>query len=388
MSRGRTTGTIYPPERPSSRGRSLLVMALAGAACWLCGTSASAQPAPQPTAAASTAQAAPPPASTAQQPPAATDAAPQGAPPTPAPPSSTQAAELFEQGLKLRENGDLEGACAKFEASLALERSPGAQFNLADCDERHGRFAGAAQRWKDGIRLLPPDDPRRPKAEQRAQDAESKAARLVLRLPAGAPAGTVVALDGRTLAPAELGGPILVNPGEHRVDVTARGHEPVTLTTKAPGGKRTEVPLRVGPATVPPPAVSPATPPQPSTPPPPPGPAPSLVAKWFSDHKASAAVGGGGLAFAAAGLGFGISVLPRFSGIAEDCNRAPGTCTEANFQPAKDLATISNVLFSIAGAAGITAVGIYLFADSPHKPVPSNVSLALGPAGASVLIAY
>lgn len=279
---------------------------------------------------------------------------------------------------------DFDGACARFEASQNLDPAPGTLFNLATCEEGRGRFATAMRRWKEGIALLPPGDDRRDDAVKSARAAQARTGSLVLRLPAGSPEGTEVTLDGRAVDPAELGGPILVDPGDHQVGVTAPGHEPVTLTTTTPGGAVTEVPLKAGPAT--PPTAAPL-PKKPTAPPSPTSGSPAPPS-FLARHKMSLSFLGAGIAVGAIGGGIAGGVSPAFSEAVARCNEAPGNCTQADFDPVKEQATIANALFGVAGAAGLTSVLLFFFAEDTFAPAPAKVSIAVGPSGGVLTLRY
>jgi len=316
------------------------------------------------------------PTSPAASPPQTPPQQPTGATPSPRSPADI----LFEDGRALLEQKDFNAACAKFEASHKLEPAPGTLFNLAVCEEGRERFATAARHWKEALALLSPTDDRRPTAQDSALAAEKKAARLLLRLAPGAPSGTTVTLDDRPITAAELGTLLLVDPGPHTLVVTAPGHTPRTFKPTATSRASAEIPLTPGP-----PLPAPAPPPVPSVPVPQPV---SPVTQWFSTHTPSLLVLGGGMVLGAVGGGIAAGVGPKFHDIAVNCNKTPGSCTAADFDPAREQATIANVFFGLAGAAGLTALGLYFFVDKSPHPTSPQVSLIVGPSGGAVTVRY
>ncbi|MEZ4300919.1 MAG: hypothetical protein R3B70_38650 [Polyangiaceae bacterium] len=311
---------------------------------------------------------------------------PADAPAAPAPsaaPDASPAARaevLFNEGIELVDAKSYEAARAKLEESQKLDPAPGTLFNIATCEENLGRFATAAQRWREGAALLPVSDSRRAAAEKNAVDDEGKAGHLVLRASPQAPSNMAVTVDDRATSAADIGRTMVVNPGSHRVVVTAAGYEPRELTITAASGETREVALSPGPAIPPPSATTGpvATAPSPQ----PPATAPFSFGSFASQHKASFATLGAGLAVAAVGVGVVSQVGPMFSETVAKCNEVPGTCTQEDFAPVKDQATIGNALFVVAGAAGTAAAVLFLFGeDTFAKPASTKMAVGIGPSG-------
>jgi tetratricopeptide (TPR) repeat protein len=138
------------------------------------------------------------------------------------------ARRLFDEGKAAEEAGRFREAAEKFRKAIAIKDTPGIRFHLARCEEEQGAPVEAlveydrAQELIDGgfkaadvERLLP---------EARAR-VQAKVASLTLRLPEGA-SDAVVELDGKPISGSVLGGPIPVNPGNHRLRAMASGREP------------------------------------------------------------------------------------------------------------------------------------------------------------------
>ena len=236
-----------------------------------------------------------------------------------------RAEALFDEGVTLLDAKSFAAACARFEESQKLDPAPGTLFNLATCEEGQAHFGTAARRWREGAALLPADDPRRPKAEKNAADAESKAA---------------------------------VTPG------------PDLPAPKAPPGPTaTIVPAPTAPA--------------PDT---------TTSVGFFSQHKASFATLGAGVALALGGTAVAVDIISgRYSAFVQKC--AAG-CTQADKDAMKGQQAAVNVLFGLAGAAGLTALGIFFFAERAPAPLPrtpaapprTQVSLSIGPMGGSITV--
>lgn len=81
-----------------------------------------------------------------------------------------EAEVLFREGKRLLEDGDIEEACQKFEASERIAPENGTELNLADCWERIGRTASA---WAMFVKAAGSA-----KREDRAAEARRRAALL------------------------------------------------------------------------------------------------------------------------------------------------------------------------------------------------------------------
>lgn len=105
-----------------------------------------------------------------------------------------RAAELFDLGLDRKRAGDLDGACAAFAESQALDAALGTQLNLAACLEREGRLAEARALLRATL-----DEATRSHDRSRADHARAELARLDAVDPGGDPAD-------RTTGPAPTAG--------------------------------------------------------------------------------------------------------------------------------------------------------------------------------------
>lgn len=144
--------------------------------------------------------------------------------------AAEDAAAAYQAGLDAMLAGKYEVACPKLAQSYAAEPLAGALFTLAACYERWGKVHSAVQRYEAfladqgnrDIAELPADQ--RKKAEERMTTAldkvralEPQVPTLTLRLSSPDAAADVRVDDGSV----ELGAPIKLDPGEHRVTWTA-----------------------------------------------------------------------------------------------------------------------------------------------------------------------
>jgi hypothetical protein len=139
---------------------------------------------------------------------------------------------LFDEAQGLREVGQLEQACAKFGESYRLDPQLGALLNYADCVERINKPATAYAAFRDAVELSrQKSDARYSVAKTRADALEPKLMRIVIDLPASTLASEVtVTLDGTVLTRAAMGSPLPLDPGEHRLAVSAPGYVPWSTT--------------------------------------------------------------------------------------------------------------------------------------------------------------
>lgn len=142
--------------------------------------------------------------------------------------ATAAAIALFDEAERLRNAGQLEQACAKFGESYRLDPQLGVLLNYADCVERTGKPATAYAAFRDAVELSrQKSDPRYSLAKDRADALEPKLIRIVIDLPVSVLASELtVTLDGTGLTRAAMGSPLPVDPGEHRVAVSAPGYLP------------------------------------------------------------------------------------------------------------------------------------------------------------------
>jgi hypothetical protein len=118
--------------------------------------------------------------------------------------------------------------------------------NLAQCEDKIGMFASSAQHYHEALDLLAPGDPRIAVAKAGLASAKKRAPKLTVRLPDGAPPGTVVLRDGVELGDVSIGTALPIDPGEHILVVKAPGREESTQTVTMVAGDSKEVAVELG----------------------------------------------------------------------------------------------------------------------------------------------
>lgn len=153
---------------------------------------------------------------------------------------------LFEEGRSLMQKQQYQEACSKFEASQNLDSGLGTLMLLSDCYEKTGRTASAWATFREAAAMArgKGDVEREKVARVRADALEPNLARLVIH---GAEStmkleGLEVKMAGQTVARAQWGTPIPVDPGEVSFEVSAPGYKPWTLQAQVvPGPSQTAI---------------------------------------------------------------------------------------------------------------------------------------------------
>jgi tetratricopeptide (TPR) repeat protein len=276
--------------------------------------------------------------------------------------SPAAAEALFREGREAMKQGNLAVACPKLAESQRLDPSHGTLLNLAMCEEASGKLALAWAHFRELVDTLPPADDRVAVARARAQQVGARLLRLTLEFAAPPPPGTQVALDGQPLGSAVLGSAVPLDPGLHRVLVSAPGRMAAPYVVSGTEGAK--LTLRIEPGPPPPPPA-----PRPTEPAPAPGPLASEPS-----HGLAHALLGAGVAGLSSSLAAGAFALSRKSVVEDHC---PGKhCDDEGSRAAasgKVMATASTALALFS--AGSLALGVYLRLRAPSTP---GLAVALG----------
>ena len=302
----------------------------------------------------------------------------------PSPADQAVAAALFDDGRRLLSEGKVDEACAKLAQSYALEPVLGTLLNVAVCHDKQGKTATAWTEFNTAVDMATKaKEPARLKfATEQVKALSARLARLTVAAPGAGPSVSV-RVDGRELGAAALGTAMPLDPGEHRVEVTAPGKRPFATSVKLDPGpssrtvEATLVDADGAPPPVPPPEVTPPPVGPPPAPPPPVAPAP--VPEQPTDGPRSTmrigagiAVGGAGLVGVILGAVYGMRVFQKKSDISSQhlCDAA-GNCNDAGISAQQDAhrsAAISTVAFVVGGVAVAGGVVLIATSGSPAKP--------------------
>ncbi|MES1176523.1 MAG: hypothetical protein ABUL62_19525 [Myxococcales bacterium] len=259
------------------------------------------------------------------------------------------AEELFRQGRAAVQQRDYLNACAKFRESNRLDPALGTLFNIADCEEKLGRYATSWTLFEEVAQRLTPDDDRRAIAVKRAQGLEARVPRLTVHLTPSSHADAFVQRDGVALGSASLDTALPVDPGEHVVVVEAPGTQPAQFRTSVGEGERAELVVSVGSVLAPGHGSG----------------APLNAGSSGSSRRAAVYVAGGiGAAGLVTGVVAGLLVLSHKSTVNDNCSGK--LCNQAGVDAAhsgKTLGVVTTVGL-VTGALGLGAA-TYLLLSAP-----------------------
>lgn len=308
------------------------------------------------------------------------------------------ATALFYEARNLMQKGNYASACPKLEESLRLDYGIGTEFNLADCQEHLGKTASA---WSGFLNVASQaktqNQPQREKvARDRAKALEPKLPKMVIEVPSP-PSGVEVKRDGVLVGSAAWGTAVPVDPGTHKVVVTAPGKQPWETSVHATEANTTRVtvprdlPNAVVAAAPPPKAATAASPPPaagPTVVTPPahttqtqttmttgatePAPAttndfPEPVVEQNNTQRTIGWVAGAtGLVGLGVGAGFGLSSMAKREESNQHC--AGNLCNQAGVDLRDDAIRAGNVstIATIAGGAALVG-GIILIVTAPNN---------------------
>jgi hypothetical protein len=285
---------------------------------------------------------------------------------------ATPADQLFKEGRALLDAKRYDDACPKLAESQKREPGAGTLLALALCHEGQGKTATA---WSDlndaaalGKRVGRND--LAAAAQKRAAVLEPTLPHLVVRTREGG-ADYDVKCDGAPFESKQLGTPVPVDPGEHRIDVSARGKVARNYTVVLSGAGTVEIvvdKLEDAPAQV---AVAPVTKTD-SVRLAVESPGPVIADHQESTGGAQRAVGLGLVGVGIVGLGvgayFGGKALSESAEGRRECTSSPcpANANEAN-EHAKSSMTGSIV--GVAAGTGAIALGLIVYMLAPSATV-------------------
>lgn len=275
---------------------------------------------------------------------------------------------LFDEGVKLMEQGRYAEACPKLAESQRLDPGGGTLLNLGFCYEKEGKLASAwivynaslSQAIKDGRK------DREDTSKARVTALEPTLAKLVINVPPNVAKlpGLEVALDGVKLNSAAWGVPSPIDVGNHVMTVSATDKRTWQQSVSvARDGQMVSVAV---------PSLSDA----------PHERHPDAVPKPSSLRPVGIVIGAVGVAgLAVGGIGGVMAFVKRGEsnkGCTPDCTQP---AVDANEQ-AKTWAWVSNIGFGVGVAA--LAVGTIFFIVGKPQPTKAALLPVIGPNGAGV----
>ena len=296
----------------------------------------------------------------------------------------------FDYGLSEMLAGRYATGCPALASSQQRDPRPGTLFTLGECELRWGHPVNALQHltsFLDEVARIPSSAERARQAEraqiasaQRA-DLERTVARLTIVLPEAMPPLAIVRQDGIVVPRSTMGAPLVVDPGEHVLELAlGDGHESAQRITLSKGEVRRVV--LAMPDVIAPPApvaeVLPSPPPAADQPAPP----TSHGREWAW---VAGGIGVTGLAVGGVAAAVAIAEKSKADSVCGTGHLAAGECTTqagvAAGNSSRTWATVSTVGFAV-GAAGVVT-GLVVWLASPAKATASRWQpvVGLGPGG-------
>lgn len=170
-----------------------------------------------------------------------------------------RAEQLFRSGEKKFDTGDYAGACDDFSESLKLGSKLGTLLNLALCHETIGKPVTAWTEFSHAAAWAAQNNQRDRYefALQHIRALETKLPRVLLQLPQDEPVGALD-LDGEPLPEQQWYLPLFLDPGEHRLGVSAPGKERTAVAFRVTASPNEQIVYIPRLAEAPPPPRAPA----------------------------------------------------------------------------------------------------------------------------------
>jgi hypothetical protein len=169
---------------------------------------------------------------------------------------ATSQVESFKTAVGLFKEAKFAEALPLFRDLAATTNSPNAQLYVGHCLVKMQRRAEAYRAFSRTLRLAFEQDSEKYAATREAANLEllqlgAQVARIVLSFNE-TPADLAVTVDGETVERAELGSPVVLEPGSHRVEVVAAGKQVAPRQLDLVAGETRTVTLQLVPSEPPP----------------------------------------------------------------------------------------------------------------------------------------
>jgi hypothetical protein len=288
----------------------------------------------------------------------------------------------FEKGQRLFKAGKIADALSLFREIADANGSPNARLYVGHCLQQLGKYVEAHKAFTGVVKETTRRgdakyEPTREAALAQLGLLEPRIAKIVVSL-ADVPPGLAVTLDGTALEEKDLGSPVVVEPGAHKVEGTATDMAPVSrdVTVEAGESKTTILAFKKldtpAPAAVPEPVA-----PKPETP----------VSKPFPLRTFGFVAGGVGVAGLTVFTVAGLMAKSTFHRMSDVCGTAgcsqPGQLDDID--KGRSQQTIANVGLVI-GLVGLTAGAtlVILGGRSSASEAPAKVAVSGAPGGGSI----
>jgi hypothetical protein len=147
----------------------------------------------------------------------------------------------FNEGMRLLSKGDYDGACAAFERSEVNGPTMASRYQLGRCNEERSHFGSAYLAYLKSAELAEKkgDTKRAAVARQRARELEDRAPKLVFVVPpANLVQGLTIKRNGASVPNSDWGKAIVIEEGQHNIQIGAPGRKTVSMQIDAQGPGR------------------------------------------------------------------------------------------------------------------------------------------------------
>lgn len=287
----------------------------------------------------------------------------------------------FDKGLRLFKAGKMADALSIFREVAEGNGSPNARLYVGHCLQQLGKYVEAHKAFTAVVKQTTQRgdtkyEPTREAALAQLGLLEPRIAKIVVSL-ADVPPGLAVALDGTALEEKELGSPIVVEPGTHKIEGTATDMAPVSRDVNVEAGEsKTTILAFKKLDAAPPPAPEPvAIKPEPS------------ASKGFPMRTAGFVAGGVGVAGLTVFTVAGLMAKSTFQRMSDVCGAAG--CSDpaqlSDIDKGRSQQTLANVGL-VVGLVGLSAgaVLVILGGRSNGNDAPATVAISGTPGGGAV----
>jgi hypothetical protein len=283
---------------------------------------------------------------------------------------------LFDEARTLMQEKQYALACPKFAESNRLDTGIGTVLWLADCYEKNGQSASAWAEFREAQDLAAKNrDPREKVARERADHLQPMLSKMTVMIANPGVSGLVVKRDKEQVGKSQWGVAVPVDPGPHKMTVTAPHKKAWETSVFVPAGVNIDVSV---------PALK-------DLPPPPPGTvvvSDTTPGTTESRHQDAPSGGGGGqravggalmgLGLAGVGAGVALAVLANQSIADSNKSCARTTCrSEASQDLVQGQNETIGAAISFAGGGAMLVTGLIVILTAPTgAPKTTKVSFA------------
>ena len=266
-----------------------------------------------------------------------------------------RADRLFEEGRGYLERKEYALACTAFEQSQQADPAIGTQLNIALCYEQWGKLASSYRAYLEAERLATAKKDNRAKhARKKVNELGPKLARLRITIPANADPYSIYLFDGKETERALLGDELLLDAGEHTIEVRVAGAPPKTTAIRLEPGEQQSITLELPVVAKTPTTTVAAAPPR-------------------NQRKLYAGIGlagGGGLVI---GIASYVALIAR-SDYNDAIAMCPGNlCQTRSAYDATQAARSRASWMTVVGGAGVAMVGVGVYLVLTSKGAPAKV---------------